>query len=34
MADIELVIKIPEKTVNEIKDNAMFILTAYLPTKS
>ena len=24
MADIELVIKIPEKTVNEIKDNAMF----------
>lgn len=23
MADIELVIKIPEKTVNEIKDNAM-----------
>ena len=24
MADIELVIKIPEKTVNDIKDNAMF----------
>lgn len=24
MADIELVIKIPEETVNEIKDNAMF----------
>lgn len=24
MADIELVIKIPEKTANEIKDNAMF----------
>ena len=24
MADIELVIKIPEKTVNEIKDNVMF----------
>lgn len=24
MIDIELVIKIPEKTVNEIKDNAMF----------
>ena len=24
MADIELVIKMPEKTINEIKDNAMF----------
>lgn len=24
MADIKLVIKIPEKTINEIKDNAMF----------
>ena len=24
MSDIELVIKIPEKTVNDIKDNAMF----------
>ncbi len=24
MADIEVVIKIPEKTVNDIKDNAMF----------
>ena len=24
MADIELVVKIPEKTINEIKDNVMF----------
>lgn len=25
MSDIELIIKIPEETVNEIKDNAMFV---------